>query len=205
MGCPRGFAAALLVVGVAATATAQLSVAPGDDQLVLVAQGGRVVAVDDLAVVRIERKPFQLRLRTLRYGGERREFHAVRVTAAQTLDIFAATPGAPASQSLFFGPGTAMAAADQYEHLIVTPEAHHYIMYDPDDPRAQRGRLLAERFDGVLELEWSIDRLLLATEAVPVAASEVPALAVVVFGDRNLDDAIDAGELVRFVLVFGDA
>ena len=46
----------------------------------------------------------------------------------------------------------AMAAGNTCQHLIITPDAHHYILYDPNDKRSQRGTLIAERFDGVLGL-----------------------------------------------------
>ncbi len=197
-------AAALAALALAGAAHAEFS--PGEDHVVLVAQGkGAPQPVLDQSIVELRRAPFELRLRTFAYNAADREFHAVRVAAADHLQIFDAAPGADLLESPFLGPGTGMAAGPAgYDHLLIGTGGHHYIFHDPKDPDAQRAPAVDRRGDGMLELSWSIESLWAGGAAMPIEDSRIPAVAIVVVSDWDLDDFIHASEVARFVLVFRD-
>ncbi len=201
----RGTVAGIALLGVATLVGAQVQLSSDDDALLVIRQGDRVIAVDDLSIVTLAAEPFTVRMRTFPYRGAAREFNAVRITASRSLAVLGVAVGDGVFDAPFLGPGTGMAAGASYEHMILTPEAHHYIFDDPKDVQAQRASLSGERFDGLLELEWEVKSLFVDRSPVSmfdVVAVGIPALAVVAFGDRNRNDRIEEGELVRLVLRF---
>ena len=198
--------AAALLAALTLAVSAHGEFGPADDHVVLIAQGKAPPRpILDQSIVELRRAPFELRVRTFPYNPAAREFNAVRVAAADDLRIFDAVPGADLLDSPFLGPGTGMAAGPGgYDHLLIGTGGHHYIFHDPNDPDAQRAPAVDRRSDGMLELSWSIDSLWAGGGAVAVEDSRIPAVAVVVVSDWDLDDYIHASEVARFVLVFRD-
>ena len=211
-GRDRGRAAALLVAAILAAAAhifataAHAEFSPGDDYVVLIAQGkASPRPVLDQTIVELRRAPFELRLRAFPYNAAAGEFHAVRVAAADHLRIFDAAPGADLLESSFLGPGTGMAAGPGgYEHLLIDTGGHHYIFHDPKDPGSQRAPAVDRRSDGMLELRWRIRSLSIGGGVVAIEDSQVAAVAMVVVSDWDRDDYIHASEVARFVVVFRD-
>lgn len=167
------------------------------------AQDGRVTPLRDRGVYTLDRRPFALRFPLPVYEPDGAR-HAAQVAGSADPAVLGIEPGhrtdEPQGDHMFFAPGMGMAvdASGGYESFVLRDNhAHHYLVDIPSDPRMRRvTRLGPDSPDvafAVSAFDWE-DR------TYSIADLPLDEVYLAVFVDRDLDDFIDPGELVRFTL-----
>jgi len=172
---------------------------------VTIKQNGKTTYLNsDSGKLTMEHAPFSIVFYNLPYDKSNRVYHAARLAAFTDANLYESIKvGDNASQIIVFRMGTGMAADtnNQYSNLILNSKAHHYLPYDKNNSELSRVKLVSEKEDGLMELEFPISKIFSGQE---IAVEEINNMEIniVLFIDRNLNNTIDNGELSKAILSF---
>ncbi len=138
------------------------------------------------------------------YVEGRGPMQALQVAAQTDEAIFhQLVPGKSFDEISFLTPGTGMApeTSGKYEDLFLDSNAHHYIIFNPDEPTEQRAVFIQKEND-LLHLQWTVSGATQKGKFIPFTEKKIKTLFLAFVIDVNLNRKVEAGEFKRIKLVF---
>jgi hypothetical protein len=123
-----------------------------------------------------------------------KKYYSVQIAAMKDkADIEAVMEGEDVDNILFFVPGSGMASDKglPYSSLVLTPEAHHYIIWELKGEK--RAELVSQEKENI-RLKWTITEMTFKSKTFTIPQSTFLTIYLVVFMDANLNYSLDKGE-----------
>lgn len=167
------------------------------DKIYLYQNGEKTVAED---MIKIAPEEFSLRFYNKKYKPETQEFYTVQLASFLDGKEFEKVKiGQTTAEVPFFESGSGMAphASGHYETLFLNRFGHHYLYYQD----AEKRRLnLIQKQGEQLQLEFVIKAISINGKEKLLSETDVEALYIVIFIDRNLNKIIEKDELSKLTI-----
>ncbi len=162
-------------------------------------QRGRTTTVRDRGHYELSRAPFSLVFPLDAYRNKSRHVAQVAIdTSAKVIDASVIGKNKD-DDSHPFSMGKGLAAhRDGYHSIVLGSDAHHYLLFDPEDKSSQRVEILSTLPDGRYEASFHVAKVLRGQDDVPIEQLSIAKLFFAVLLDDNLNGRLDEGELFRF-------
>ena len=162
-------------------------------------QRGRTTTVSDRGHYQLSRAPFSLVFPLDAYRSKSRHVAQVAIDISPKVVDTAVIGKTKDDESHPFSMGKGLAAhRDGYHSIVLNADAHHYLLFDPDDKNSQRVDILSTLPDGRYEAAFRIAKVLRGQDDVAIEQVSIAKLFFAVLLDDNLNGRLDEGELFRF-------
>lgn len=166
-------------------------------------QNGKFAEIDRNGTIKLKRDMFYIIYQVDAYNQKENKYYAMRVAAAANPQVQYFEKNTSTSEnSSPFSMGKGLASeAGRYKRLYLSTDAHHYLMYDPENSENQRGRLLRKTANNKYEMMWQIHKIRGLRE---YSAESYPFSRIyfVFFYDENLDSFIEDTEIIKLTVEF---
>ena len=179
------------------------------DPYLALQQEARKIPVRDGDRLTIARAPFSFIFPLLHYDGARQVFHSVQIAGSEDRSFLELRIGLRVDEGdrglVLFAPGTGMSCAADGKYPIFFLErnhAHHYVVFQPGNPEAQRAEPVRALGDRESEVRFDISHYKWNDRTFSAADLPLKELYFAILMDRNRNGVMDDGELFRFTIVF---
>ncbi len=172
-------------------------------------QNGKRMTVRDGDRLLIERSAFAFIFPLPHYDGERSIFHSVQIAGSGNRAFLELPLGSRVDEIhnglVLFAPGTGMASDETGRYpafYLEENQAHHYIIFAPGDPEAQRAVPLRTLAADETEVRFDVLRFRFQEKLVEPRSLPLREIYFALLMDRNRNGIMEEGELFRFTLAF---
>ncbi len=160
--------------------------------------------IKDSSLIEVKKDTVEFRFFSHPYS-RHQDFNALMLIASDDSSFFSGIKEGIHKDSTSFCGGCGMApfASGQYDHLIITKDASHYIFYNMEDEKNSRAGLI-DSDSTLLLLNWKFGSIFFNGDPLPLEEMADFNIYCCSFVDKNFNQILDKGEFKRFTLVFSN-